>query len=218
MKTYQYTSYKEYRNSQISTNLKKIKGVYSDSNTISKLITSLENKEDLQDILCHGVRNGKETLHFTEALERFNVKAKVVGTELSKECVKRYKDQYPENIKLITWDMNKNKKEWENKFDIVYSNSLDHSYDLVKTITNWGKQVKPKGYLCIEWDILQNNQAHKEDPQQASYNEIIFLVQKHTECKFNFAIDRVVKNFSIPVTHTIMVCGANSKVLVFKKI
>ena len=47
----------------------------------------------------------------------------------------------------VQHDFNQVKKEWINKFDIVYSNSIDHAFNIAKTITIWSNQLNKNGNI-----------------------------------------------------------------------
>lgn len=40
-------------------------------------------------------------------------------------------------------------KEWEGKFQIVYSNSLDHAQDPYRTAKEWFRVLAPDGYFIL---------------------------------------------------------------------
>ena len=88
--------------------------------------------------ICHGTRTGKEQLWFNENL---STNSYVFGTDIADDA-----DKY-ENT--IIFDMHKDNKEWLNKFDFVYSNSWDHSYNLKEMLSVWKKHLKKDGYLIL---------------------------------------------------------------------
>lgn len=90
------------------------------------------------DVICHGARDGTEVRLFCKYLPK---DAKVLGTDVfakDETCV-------------IEWDYHNMKPEWAGAFDIVYSNSLDHSPKPVECLTTWLKQLKPDGMLFLIW-------------------------------------------------------------------
>ena len=50
----------------------------------------------------------------------------------------------------LIWDFHEIKKDWENKFDIIYSNSHDQAHDPEKALKNWIKSLKKGGLLFLE--------------------------------------------------------------------
>jgi SAM-dependent methyltransferase len=42
-------------------------------------------------------------------------------------------------------------KDWEGRFQVVYSNSLDHAQDPYRTAKEWWRVLKPGGYLILGW-------------------------------------------------------------------
>ena len=58
---YEYSSYEEYKQTQINFNQKKIENVWADPKTLNRVIEILSNSFDKQNEilgLCHGTRNG----------------------------------------------------------------------------------------------------------------------------------------------------------------
>ncbi len=90
-------------------------------------------------VLCHGVRFGVDS--FTNV---FN--AQVIGTDIfqmvrTSIAVKQFKQ----------WDFRRIKPEWRGQFDMVYSNSLDHSNQPSRTLRIWLDQLNPNGHLIVNW-------------------------------------------------------------------
>ena len=86
--------------------------------------------------ICHGSRNGFEQNFFNKKKDKFHV----IGTDIS-NTVENFKDS-------LTHDFHKEKKEWLNNFDFVYSNSLDQSFDPRKALQTWLNQIKKdQGYF-----------------------------------------------------------------------
>ena len=76
----------------------------------------------------------------------------------------------------VQHDFNQAKKEWINKFDIIYSNSIDHAFNIAKTITVWSNQLNKNGKLFIEKSTDLNYRAW--DPIEISDREIKELFVK----------------------------------------
>ena len=96
--------------------------------------------------ICHGARNGLEC----DELMRYLPLATIMGTDLfpntgKSRLIKR-------EAEVIEWDFNEPRKEWERSFDLVYSNSLDHSPDPEETLKVWFRQLKPLGAMFVQWN------------------------------------------------------------------
>ena len=141
MKIYEYKDYDEYVSYQTEANKHKIKNVYVHTNTIKTIVN---DKKNADNIICHGTRNGAEQKYF----KHFFPQAYIVGTEIS-ETASQFK-------MTVQHDFTIQKNEWIDKFDIVYSNSFDHSIDPVATLTTWRDQLNVNGRLYVE---------HSEDPR-----------------------------------------------------
>ena len=92
----------------------------------------------IMKVICHGARDGTEVRLFRE---RCVTDAEIIGTDVFAKdptCV-------------IEWDYHETKPEWAGAFDVVYSNSLDHSPKPQQCLTTWLSQLKPDGLLFIDW-------------------------------------------------------------------
>lgn len=91
-----------------------------------------------KNVVCMGIRNGNEYLAFKDIKEFKDVE--IYGVDIN-PLVNKVGDN------CFCYDFSKLPKEWENKFDIVYSNSLDHSYNVEEAIKEWYRVCK--GYLIL---------------------------------------------------------------------
>lgn len=163
MKIYQYKSYEDYVQSQTEANIIKINNIWIEESIIQKIINHVKNANF---ILCHGVRNGAEINLF----EKYYPKAKIIGTEISYTAA---------NFRnTVQHDFNKIKNEWINKFDIVYSNSFDHTYDPKLCLSVWREQLNENGIMFIELPTGQDNKSRKWDPLEIEQNEFEMLLEQ----------------------------------------
>lgn len=135
MKIWKHKNYKEYVKAQIILNLEKLTCCYVKGSTIQIIV---DDYGEAKTVLCHGTRNGKEQNLFLKKYPN----AEIVGTEISHTA----KD-FPMTVQ---WDFHDIKDEWIGKFDIIYSNAFDHSYDPAKIFDTWGKQLSKNGKLYLE--------------------------------------------------------------------
>ncbi len=91
----------------------------------------------ISSVLCHGTRNAREQEYFKNLLPF----AEIIGTEISYTAA-----EFPMTEQH---DFHEPQDKWLNKFDIVYSNSFDHSYDPEKCINTWKDQLSSNGSLYI---------------------------------------------------------------------
>ena len=136
---YEYKSYQEYVDVQVFTNKRKLNSIFADKKTLGRVyeIVSKNSNEKIKG-LCHGTRNGFEQNY----LNSLNAKMDVIGSDISDTAV-NYKNSYQ-------WDFHNPKKEWINKFDFIYSNSLDQSWKPKEALEVWLKQLNRNGMLVIE--------------------------------------------------------------------
>jgi SAM-dependent methyltransferase len=136
--------YEKYRKKQTAGNKRKIYKVWVKEENIEFLADYIKRTIDSPTFgICHGTRRGKEQKWFSRYLE-----CEVLGTEISDTA-----DQFPNTIQ---WDFHEVKREWIEKCDFIYSNSLDHAYDPEKALNAWMSCVRPGG-LCI----LEHTSEHE---------------------------------------------------------
>lgn len=162
MKIFYYKDYEEYKSIQTTTNKSKINRIWVTNFTITEILK--RHKTPINNILCHGTRNGAEQELF---LINCKKQVKILGTEISDTAI-----DFPNTIQ---WDFMEPKEEWKNKFDIVYSNSFDHCIKPHKTIKIWLGQINPiNGVLYI--DYYFGNKSSKSDPLYITENEMDKLI------------------------------------------
>lgn len=140
------SSYEEYKKNQIIKNKQKINNKWiREENVVDiKKYCDSVNLEP-SNIICHGTRNGAEIKFF----QKYFPNSKTIGTEIS-DTAKNYPD-------TIEWDFHDIKPDWIGKFDIVFTNSWDHSYDLDKAVTTWMQQLSDKGILVLDWSSFSTS-------------------------------------------------------------
>ena len=114
--------------------------------------------------------------------------AQVIGTEIAVDCEElfaktmiSYKRDFP-RIPLahggscVQWDMQNANDAWNNRFDIVYSNSFDHSIYPEETLKLWRAQCNTGGSVFIEYSEEQSI-ANADDPLGASFLEVKTMME-----------------------------------------
>ncbi len=96
-----------------------------------------------ETIVCHGCRNGFEV----NVLQDLNPNAKVFGTDLYGPAYKYDRTYFRE------MDFDIVPKEWKGYFDVVYSNSIDHSRNPVSTLLAWKSELKEKGICFVTFQF-----------------------------------------------------------------
>tara|TARA_B100000242_G_scaffold188731_1_gene135827 strand:- start:5725 stop:6441 length:717 start_codon:yes stop_codon:yes gene_type:complete len=149
---YKYSSYDEYRNTQIFHNKKKIDSVWADKHTLKRVVKIVLNEFSSRKKisgLCHGTRNGFEQNYMHSLSNRLNV----LGTDIS-DTAKNYENS-------IQWDFHDINDKWVNSQEFIYTNSLDQSWQPKLAVHTWLSQLKPNGILIIE-------HTHGHGPKSAS--------------------------------------------------
>jgi len=91
-------------------------------------------------MVCMGTRNNHERNVFGKLLSPKNVK--VYSLDISELSKADY-----------IMDFNHMPKEWDNKWDILFSNSLDHAADSTSVFYKWLGIVKKGGIMVLGFDI-----------------------------------------------------------------
>jgi len=94
-------------------------------------IIDVLGKTEIESIVCQGVRNGSEVATFRSIFPDCSVQ----GTDMF------VKGNDPEGP-LFCCDFSELPEVWEKRFDLLYSNSIDHVYNLDKTIKEWKRVTK----------------------------------------------------------------------------
>lgn len=162
-------SYEEYVAEQTRTNKIKINNKWVREENIIDIKKHCD-KSNLspKKILCHGTRNGIEIKYFKKHFPD----SQVIGTEISDTAGK-----FPDTVQ---WDFHDVKEEWINQFDIVFTNSWDHSYDLDKATNSWIEQLNRKGIMILDWSSYSTSKPfNKSDCCGCSLEDLkSFLSEK----------------------------------------
>jgi hypothetical protein len=135
-----HMDYDAYRARQTAGNKSKITQVFAAEPNIKRLASyaSTEVGPALR-VLCHGTRNGAEIAWFKKYLPDAAV---VLGTDISDTAT-----QFPDTIQ---WDFHEIKDAWIGAWDVIYSNSWDHSFDPERAFKNWMACLSPRGVMFLE--------------------------------------------------------------------
>ena len=157
IEVYNYQSYDAYITEQKRVNKNKKGWVYVKEDTIMNI-----SKECpfASQILCHGTRAGAEQKYFKKYLPN----SEIIGTEIG--------DNALEYKMTIQHDFNKQLPEFINRFDIVYSNSFDHTTTPKETLNVWKNQLNDNGKLCLEFNERDSVPDYAPDPVCATNKEI----------------------------------------------
>ena len=137
-----YESYEEYKAIQTAANRRKIEHVWADEGVLTALCRELRQEFGQTDGrlngICHGTRNGFEQ----DFLAKQAGFGEVIGTEISDTA-----ERFPNTRR---WDFHEVDTDWVQRFDFVYSNSLDHAWNPKLAVETWLNQLKPDGILALE--------------------------------------------------------------------
>lgn len=121
----------------------------------------------VRTVVCHGCRSGIEV----NVLQKLNPDARVYGTDLYGDAF-LYDRTYFREMDFDTVPV-----EWINYFDVVYSNSIDHSRNPINTLMSWKAELKRHGicFVNFHWGRgLSREDCFHLDPKR--YNEEIMEI------------------------------------------
>ena len=185
MKIYKYSSYEDYKKTQIFYNKKKIDKVWADEKTLRILSEYLKKniKSEKLKGICHGSRNGFEQKCFLNEIPNLEI----IGTDIS-ETALNYENS-------VVHDFHDIKQDWIGFFDFVYSNSLDQSYDPKQALNVWLDQVKKDGFVIIEHSDQHSVAASgKMDPFGVETNFFPYLLSQWFGHKISINIINDIKH------------------------
>lgn len=163
MEQYSYQSYDEYVQEQTKGNKWKLRAHWVQE----RVIKWIAARYPASSILCHGTRNATEQIWF----QKYYPDATVLGTEISETATR-----FPMTVQ---WDFAHVRPEWVGQWDIVYSNSFDHSLDPMTTLQTWIPQVREGGRLFIEISVSPYDlTATAMDPLVVTHDEFPDLVHR----------------------------------------
>jgi hypothetical protein len=157
--------YEAYKAVQTAANKAKIGWRSVQQADIAYLCQALADRGvNIRKVLCHGTRSGAEQQFFQGATG-----ADVLGTEISDTAT-----QFPMTIQ---WDFHEVKPEWNATFNVIFSNSWDHSYDPKLAFSRWLSCVANGGALVLEWSTAHGDtEASPIDPFRSSPPELSALL------------------------------------------
>jgi len=129
----------EYKNSQVKRHelklSKKRKKAY-----YQYITDNIPEEYKQGDMICLGTRNNNEKDMFNSLLENANVFSLDISGKSNADYVMSFNSF--EDV------------DWKDKWDIIYSNSLDHAPDATQTFFEWIDILNPEGLLIIDFDFI----------------------------------------------------------------
>jgi len=150
MKRYPITNYDQYLKNQVKRSDDKWGIRRFGQFFYEEIKPGLKYLKDIKRICCMGIRDGAEYLFFKE-FEEFK-DATISGVDINPRVI-------DVGSNCFCQDFNKLPIDWTDEFDFVYSNSIDHSFNIRKTLREWNRITKPKGYLMIRFSFHDVNKS-----------------------------------------------------------
>ena len=179
LKVHEYKDYDDYVEAQTDANKRKLGWQFKKEDHVKWI---KQKQLAANNIICHGTRNGGEQKIF----QKYYPDAYIIGTEISETAT-----QFEMTIQH---DFAIPKAEWIGKFDILYSNAFDHSFEPIKTIETWKKQLSPDGKMFIEWYEFHNSKSSPSDPVSGTTREFMNFLISH-----EITIEEINKQFKLLV-------------------
>ena len=147
MRRIEFDSYEQYVAVQKATVMKRGLGPYFCDMEMQRIAEWCRNNQlQVREGICHGARAGNEC----DELMRNMPLAKIIGTDLFPYSGKS--GLMKGHAKVVEWDFNEQNPDWLDRFDLVYTNSLDHSNDPPATLKVWLDQLAWNGALFVQWN------------------------------------------------------------------
>lgn len=146
MEQYNHTDYDFYRHVQRKLTWRKTQRAtvvrsWIDESDMKEVNDKLHlYSKGFRTVVCHGCRSGLEV----DVLKRLNPNSEIWGTDIY--------DGYMFDRKWFReMDFDVVPPEWEGYFDIIYSNSIDHSRDPISTLSAWKRELKTEGIMFVNF-------------------------------------------------------------------
>jgi SAM-dependent methyltransferase len=179
MEVAKFASYAEYVETQTAVNRRKLDSVWitaADVDAIAGVVRELVPRARAG--ICHGVRSGWEVRALRDALG-----IEVIGTDISSTAT--------EFEHVVRWDFHETNPQWEGRFDFVYSNSLDHSYDPDKCLATWRRSLVAGGLCVLHWGRGHSWSHTPADCFCATKNEYAALLARHFRFVREITVPRI---------------------------
>lgn len=163
MRVYRYRDYDHYVEQQTLANVKKLDWIWVTREAVRFLAKHYRKfRNEPETVLCHGSRNGAEVKWFNEEFPA----ADVLGTDISHTAT-----DFPNQVQ---WDMQKENPDWIGKWDMVYTNSLDHVTDFHGTLNVIRNQLSDDGLFILDYSIWDDETIKPSisDPLDVNLSEI----------------------------------------------
>lgn len=139
-------NYEHYKQLQIERSDLKWFSISFKEKEFNQIISDcIEYIKDCKVIVCMGIRGGEynrgNELGAFAKLSAFK-ESKLIGVDINPLVEKVEGTTY-------CYDFNNLPDDWANSFNLIYSNALDHSPDIQKTINEWYRIASPGGYMLL---------------------------------------------------------------------
>lgn len=168
MSTLLFHSPERYRLAQLAANARKLRQVFACEAELHVLAEDALATLQPRLAVCHGARNGWEVQTLRTLLA-----CQIIGTDIAPTAA---------DYGLIELDFHDCPPSWQDRFDLVYSNSLDHAYDPRKALTAWVASLRPGGRLYLSHcrnSTYTQNEADCYGASLAEYDALVASVCQH---------------------------------------
>lgn len=153
-----------------------------------------KEKNDKVEMICLGARNNHERDCFNDHLKNNQyLNSRVYSLDISPDA----------NVDYV-YDFGKLPEDWTNRFDVVYTNAPDHSFDFFKCVKEWHRIVKDKTGILI-MGISDQDMIDDEIDGIVSENLGTYEPHEHDCTKFEkISVDLICKEHfdEVEFTHS----------------
>lgn len=193
----QYEEYLSVQKKYWSVKKFKERGVYEYHSIFSSLSEDGIIKDNFKEGVCLGSRNRHESESFEALFNRSNINAKIFSLDLDESADVDYH-----------YDFSNLPDEWTDRFDFIYTNCLDHTFDLKSSIIEWKRVLSPDDGILVLGLSPQNidsisgkryfdeqnctlvNVSEFENFIKSNFREVNFYEDVHNSTKEFFQITR----------------------------
>ena len=181
------SSIEEYEAIQQKASERKYALSWAKQDTCSEILSLLARiGNPAQSILCHGVRRGEELRYFSHA----NIQ-EIVGTDL----------HVPPDAdsRIVKCNMSHPQQVFDLRFDVIYSNSIDHARNPIEALLVWANQLnsKPSSRIVLELDS-GHGAIGSSDLDVVGFHLRNFPFYLSIEAGDTLYCDRIVKSNVLP--------------------
>ena len=193
METYTHKDYSEYMMAQRTmTRIRTNHGADIMSSITRDLVCEVnglihQHIDKIKRMVCHGCRSGVEVVVFQE----LNPESIIFGTDIYGKAYKFDRKNFKE------MDFDRVPENWIGYFDVVYSNSIDHSRNPINTLKAWKSELRDGGIFFITfWCGLGVSKSNCFRLNNETWSDEVRNLAEKVEMKVLYISSKYLLNYS----------------------